>query len=280
MVDMEKEEMRELGDSMIDASKVIALSHIKVGTFNYDQDINHEKKTITTKVIMTERPKEEVKALMNIRRTSEFMEQFWSISRAEYLTVPRSIIQLMPIEWQNKMARLMEEMNDAINWHPEGENNYWVQLGTQHFEDEDDGEGRIISIPDPLQEYRHGNGYAESLFINRQKEIEEAEKKEVPETNMEKITRSMNSFGKVKLLDGELKQRAIDLGFDDEDMVFIDGNELTKVDGSPTDFIKEHMLDGGLTECLCHNVPFEKCPNESEAEKKEVPEEEKSEKQE
>ncbi len=173
-----KEEMKGLGDSIIDASKVIALSHVKVGTFNYKQDIDHTKKIITTKVIMTEKPIEEVEAIMRLKPRSELMEQFWSISRAEYLTVPRSIIQLMPVEWQNKMGRLMEEMDDAIDWHPEGENHYWVELGTRHFEDESDSEGRIISMPDPLKEYRHGNGYAESLFIIRQKEIEEAEKKE------------------------------------------------------------------------------------------------------
>lgn len=170
------DEMREIGDSLVDASKVIALSHLKVGTFNYKQDINHGKKTITTTVIMEERPQKEVDAISNVRRKSELMEQFWSIDRAEYLTIPRSIIQLMPIEWQNKMARLMEELDDAVDWCPSGENRYWVQLGTHHFEDETDSEGTIIEIPDPLQKYRHGNGYAEALFIKKQKELEEEKK--------------------------------------------------------------------------------------------------------
>jgi len=163
--------LSHLVNSLIDASKIIALSHVKVGSFNFKQDINHDKNIITTKVIMTERPKEEVEAIMNLKPESELMEQFWSISRAEYLTVPRSIIQLMPVEWQNKLARLMEEMDNTVDWHPEGEESYWVELGTRYFEDENDGEGQILSVPDPLQEYRHGNRYAEGLFKKKELEL-------------------------------------------------------------------------------------------------------------
>ncbi|MCK4545397.1 hypothetical protein KAU43_07650 [candidate division WOR-3 bacterium] len=173
-----KDEMRDIGDSMIDASKIIALSHLKVATFDYKQDINHTKKTITTTAIMTERPQKEVEALSNIRRESELMEQFWGMGKAEYLTIPRSIIQLMPIEWQNQLGRLMEVMDLAVDWHPEGENRYWVQLGSLHHEDENDEEGTIIEMGDPLQDYRHGNGYAEALFIKKQKELEEEKKAE------------------------------------------------------------------------------------------------------
>lgn len=180
------DEMRGIGDSLIDASEVIALSHLKVGTFNYKQDFNHNKKTITTTVIMTERPQKEVEALSNIRRESELMEGFWGMGKAEYLTIPRSIIQLMPVEWQNKLGRLMGDMDDLVDWHPEGENRYWVQLGYLEFEHTDDfidEEGSIIEVSDPLQEYRHGNGYAEALFVNKQKELEnEKEAKEVKES--------------------------------------------------------------------------------------------------
>lgn len=105
---------------------------------------------------------------------SQSMEEFWGISRAEYLTLPRSIIQLMPKKWQDKLAELLNEMSESADWHPEGEDSYWVILGRPDPETEE-----IIDIPDPLKDYRHGNKYAEQLFEKKQIDkamIEQAEK--------------------------------------------------------------------------------------------------------
>ncbi len=92
-------------------------------------------------------------------KESEKMERYWSISRAEYLTVPRSIIQEMPKEWQDQLADLLHELDECIDWHPKGEDSYWVVLGKY-----DEESNEVLTTPDPLKEYRHGNDYAKELI--------------------------------------------------------------------------------------------------------------------
>ena len=90
---------------------------------------------------------------------SEKMESFWELSYAQYLTVPRSVIQEMSVEWQDKLAKLLNELDDKIDWRPEHPLSYWVFLA-----DQEEIEGMELGIPDPLAEYRHGNQYAINLI--------------------------------------------------------------------------------------------------------------------
>lgn len=85
---------------------------------------------------------------------SHEMEMFWGMSRAQYLTIPRSIIQEMSKEWQDKFAKLLNELDDSVDWRPDNAT-YWCLL-------RDNETGRYIS--NPLAEYRHGNVVAKSLF--------------------------------------------------------------------------------------------------------------------
>ena len=39
------------------------------------------------------------------------LEQWFGLSYANYLVVPRAVLQSMPEEWQAEMASLLEEMN-------------------------------------------------------------------------------------------------------------------------------------------------------------------------
>jgi len=87
---------------------------------------------------------------------SQDMELFWGISRAQYLTVPRSIIQEMPKEWQDKLAQLLNELDEVVDWRPE-EGTYYCYLRRN--------DGRFTS--DPLAPYRHGNLTATQLFANK-----------------------------------------------------------------------------------------------------------------
>lgn len=75
---------------------------------------------------------------------SPALESWWELSYARYLTIPRSIIQSMPIEWQDKFAALLGELDDTFDWRP-SEGRYWVQLK--------DRSGHFVA--DPLCEYRH-----------------------------------------------------------------------------------------------------------------------------
>lgn len=69
---------------------------------------------------------------------------WFELSYAQYLTVPRSVLQSMPIEWQHKFTELLYELDDKIDWRPKS-GRYWVRLK--------DDKGRYVH--DPLMEYRH-----------------------------------------------------------------------------------------------------------------------------
>ena len=84
--------------------------------------------------------------------------------------------------------------------------------------------------------------------------------------------REGNYIREVGVLGGRLREQADEMGLKETDLVFIKTTtasenqlpvyELEKVEGSPTEFIRNKFLNGGLMECVCHGVPFSKCPNE------------------
>ena len=74
------------------------------------------------------------------------INEWFELSYAQFLTVPRLVMESMPIEWQEKMAELLKEMDDAFDWRPE-EGRYWVRLR--------DSKGRFS--PAPLYDYRRGS---------------------------------------------------------------------------------------------------------------------------
>jgi hypothetical protein len=79
---------------------------------------------------------------------------FWfELSYAQYLTIPRSVMEVMPLEWQEKMVECLQELDEKIKWRPK-EGRYWVRLK--------DEKGRYVK--DPLMQYRHPDTeYIESL---------------------------------------------------------------------------------------------------------------------
>ena len=68
---------------------------------------------------------------------------WFELSYAQYLTIPRSVLQAMPQEWQAKMAVLLDQVDETIDWRPK-EGKYWVKLK--------DAAGRYVH--DSLMEYR------------------------------------------------------------------------------------------------------------------------------
>lgn len=69
---------------------------------------------------------------------------WWELSYAHYLTIPRSVMQAMPDEWQSKMADLLEELDETLDWRPK-DGAYWVKLK--------DGNGKYAT--DPFDNYRY-----------------------------------------------------------------------------------------------------------------------------
>lgn len=71
---------------------------------------------------------------------------YWfELSYAQFLTIPRLVMENMPLEWQEKMKTLLEELDDTFDWRPK-EGCYWVRLK--------DAQGRYCKAP--LGNYRHG----------------------------------------------------------------------------------------------------------------------------
>lgn len=73
----------------------------------------------------------------------ETVHTWFELSYAQYLTVPRSILEAMPGEWQERFVQCLEELDEAYDWRP-SEGRYWVRLK--------DDRGRYCT--DPLQECR------------------------------------------------------------------------------------------------------------------------------
>lgn len=77
---------------------------------------------------------------------SQPIHTWFELSYAQFLTVPRLVMESMPQEWQWKMAALLTEMDNTFDWRPEN-GRYWVKLK--------DYRGRFCDAP--LNDYRHGN---------------------------------------------------------------------------------------------------------------------------
>jgi len=92
------------------------------------------------------------------------MELFWGLSHAQYLTIPRSVIQLMSVRWQKELATLLDKLDETIDWRPK-DKVYYCFLLDEEMDRKDIELLNEISY-DQLSEYRHGNDYAKSLIRN------------------------------------------------------------------------------------------------------------------
>lgn len=75
----------------------------------------------------------------------EPIHEWFGLSYAQYLTIPRSVLQSMPHKWQTIFARCLRQLDDTIDWRPES-GRYYVQLK--------DSKGRFMH--DPLMDYERG----------------------------------------------------------------------------------------------------------------------------
>lgn len=77
---------------------------------------------------------------------SEPIHTWFELSYAQYLTIPRSILQSMPLEWQQVFAALLYQLDCQANWRPQHGKCYWCFLR--------DTNGRFMH--DPLGDYERG----------------------------------------------------------------------------------------------------------------------------
>jgi hypothetical protein len=103
------------------------------------------KKETVLAPMMTPLPEVKWRQLPKSEPEHEPIHRYFELSYAQYLTVPRSVLQSMPDRWQADFVALLEEMDDAIDWRPEA-GRYWVMLK--------DDKGRFVR--DKFQDYERG----------------------------------------------------------------------------------------------------------------------------
>lgn len=78
---------------------------------------------------------------------------WFGLSHAQYLTVPRSVLQSIPAEWQEKFVALLDEMESKIDSSVSG--TYHVELRELN----DTGTGNLRwgnKLNDPFADYERG----------------------------------------------------------------------------------------------------------------------------
>lgn len=86
---------------------------------------------------------------------------YFGLSYAQYLVVPRSVLQSMPMDWQYKFIKLMEEMDDT-NWREmlPKDAMYKVELRDYGYEHDEESECDEFTwkeqVRDPLGNYDRG----------------------------------------------------------------------------------------------------------------------------
>jgi hypothetical protein len=77
---------------------------------------------------------------------NEHISYFFGLSYAAYFTVPRSVLEAMPDEWQERFVAMVNEIEETLDWGSllPPDHHYTVRLRGK--------KGRFIH--DPLQNYR------------------------------------------------------------------------------------------------------------------------------
>lgn len=77
------------------------------------------------------------------------VHSFFGLTYANYLVLPRSVMQSMPVGWQQDMVKLLEEAGERFGEYYAA-NDYDVRLVKR------DEDGEVVEVhSDPLADYRH-----------------------------------------------------------------------------------------------------------------------------
>ncbi|NRS50991.1 hypothetical protein [Brevibacillus sp. HB2.2] len=92
------------------------------------------------------------------------IHEWFELTYAQYLTIPRSILQSMPVEWQKKFVVLLEEL-DETQWLSLLPKDTCYKVELRQMKDSLNGRGWTWGrkVADPLADYQRGrrNVFAE-----------------------------------------------------------------------------------------------------------------------
>ena len=83
----------------------------------------------------------------HIRRDGA-IHQYFELTYANFLVLPRTVMMDMPTEWQDKFVALLEELDEQTSWRDELDG---YSVGVDFYTIS----GRKCSIPESLDNYRH-----------------------------------------------------------------------------------------------------------------------------
>lgn len=80
----------------------------------------------------------------------EAIHNYFGLSYAQYLTLPRTALQSMPEEWQARFVACLHELDEAFDWKPHHENQFWVQMRGS--------KGQFLKLEkhEPFMDYKRG----------------------------------------------------------------------------------------------------------------------------
>lgn len=81
--------------------------------------------------------------MIPIANRHDLIHGWFELTYAQYLAIPRTVLQSMPEEWQEKFVALLEELDETFDWRRSG---CWVKFK--------DVSGRFIE--DELGDYERG----------------------------------------------------------------------------------------------------------------------------
>lgn len=89
----------------------------------------------------------------NASQAPDPVNLFFELSYANYLVIPRSVLEAMPDNWQRRFVECLEELDEAIDWRPKEGECYQVTL--RDVEESGRNPEWGAARPDPLANYRH-----------------------------------------------------------------------------------------------------------------------------
>lgn len=92
----------------------------------HGENSEYYKKLVRNEILI-KKAAAKLKNERNKVKIPHLIQDWFELTYAQYLTIPRSVLQSMSNLWQEKFVSLLEELDETIDWRPNG-GRYWVRL--------------------------------------------------------------------------------------------------------------------------------------------------------